>query len=235
MLQRRRHPSPRIQCPLSLPPRRTPRPTARTAPSSAGSGSVRPTRASWWRATRRSPSTRGRSASRGSRRARRCGIRTACGHRSCATSDGTLVPASWDEALDRIAAGIRATQESYGPHAVGVFGGGSLTNEKAYLLGKFARVALGTREHRLQRPLLHVVSAAAAAIKAFGVDRGLPFPLEDIADGRRHPPRRRATRPRRCRRSMQYFEAQQRGGRLADRGRSAAHRRRRSRRRCTCR
>ena len=38
----------------------------------------------------------------------------------------------------------------------GVFGSGALTNEKAYLLGKFARVALGTREHRLQRPVLHV-------------------------------------------------------------------------------
>ena len=61
------------------------------------------------------------------------------------TSDGTLAPATWDEALDRIVAGVRATQESYGPHAVGVFGGGSLTNEKTYLLGKFARVALGTR------------------------------------------------------------------------------------------
>ena len=60
-------------------------------------------------------------------------------------SDGRLAPASWDEALDRIAAGVRATQESHGPHAVGVFGGGSLTNEKTYLLGKFARVALGTR------------------------------------------------------------------------------------------
>ena len=43
-----------------------------------------------------------------------------------------------------------------GPAALGVFGSGALTNEKAYLLGKFARVALGTPQHRLQRPLLHV-------------------------------------------------------------------------------
>ena len=61
------------------------------------------------------------------------------------TSAGTLEPASWDAALDRIASGIRAVQETHGPHAVGVFGGGSLTNEKTYLLGKFARVALRTR------------------------------------------------------------------------------------------
>ena len=48
-------------------------------------------------------------------------------------------------------------QAVHGPHAVAVFGGGGLTNEKAYQLGKFARVALGTAEHRLQRPVLHVV------------------------------------------------------------------------------
>ena len=44
-----------------------------------------------------------------------------------------------------------------GRDAVGVFGGGGLTNEKAYALGKFARVALRSRSDRLQRPVLHVV------------------------------------------------------------------------------
>ena len=43
------------------------------------------------------------------------------------------------------------------------FGGGGLTNEKAYLLGKFARVVLRTRNDRLQRPLLHVVGGGRAA------------------------------------------------------------------------
>jgi assimilatory nitrate reductase catalytic subunit len=96
------------------------------------------------------------------------------------TNDGLLTPASWDDALDRIAAGFRATQESYGPHAVGVFGGGSLTNEKSYLLGKFARVALGTRNVDYNGRFC-MSSAAGAAIRALGVDRGLPFPVEDIA------------------------------------------------------
>ena len=94
--------------------------------------------------------------------------------------DGGLVPASWDDALDRIAVGIRATQESHGADAVGVFGGGSLTNEKAYLLGKFARVALGTRNIDYNGRFC-MSSAAGAGIKAFGIDRGLPFPVEDIA------------------------------------------------------
>lgn len=92
---------------------------------------------------------------------------------------GTLVPASWDEALDRIAAGLERTRAQYGPDALGVFGGGGLTNEKAYTLGKFARVVLGTSQIDYNGRFC-MSSAAAAGIKAFGLDRGLPFPLEDI-------------------------------------------------------
>jgi assimilatory nitrate reductase catalytic subunit len=94
-------------------------------------------------------------------------------------SGGELVPASWDEALDRIAAGLRRTRAQYGPDAVGVFGGGGLTNEKAYTLGKFARVVLGTSQIDYNGRFC-MSSAAAAGMKAFGLDRGLPFPLEDI-------------------------------------------------------
>ncbi|MER8221068.1 molybdopterin oxidoreductase family protein [Streptomyces sp. NPDC094143] len=92
---------------------------------------------------------------------------------------GALVPASWDEALDRIAGELRRTREAHGPDAVGVFGGGGLTNEKAYTLGKFARVVLGTSQIDYNGRFC-MSSAAAAGIKAFGLDRGLPFPLEDI-------------------------------------------------------
>jgi assimilatory nitrate reductase catalytic subunit len=93
---------------------------------------------------------------------------------------GTLEPAPWDVALDRISAGIRDVQDRHGLDAVGVFGGGSLTNEKVYLLGKFARVGLRTRNIDYNGRFC-MSSAAGAAIKAFGVDRGLPFPVEDIA------------------------------------------------------
>lgn len=125
---------------------------------------------------------------------------------------GALRDASWDEALDRVVAGIRAAQ-GRGPDGVGVFGGGGLTNEKAYMLGKFARVGLGTRYIDYNGRFC-MASAAAAGVRAFGMDRGLPFPLEDIpgADtilivgsnpAETMPP------------IMQYFEAQQaRGGRL---------------------
>ncbi|WP_330283548.1 molybdopterin oxidoreductase family protein [Streptomyces sp. NBC_00588] len=92
---------------------------------------------------------------------------------------GTLVPAGWDEALDRIAEGLRRTRTEHGPDGVGVFGGGGLTNEKAYALGKFARVVLGTSQIDYNGRFC-MSSAAAAGTKAFGLDRGLPFPLEDI-------------------------------------------------------
>ncbi|MGW1956514.1 molybdopterin oxidoreductase family protein [Streptomyces sp. NPDC001920] len=94
-------------------------------------------------------------------------------------SGGTLVPAGWDEALDRVAEGLRRTRAEHGPDACGVFGGGGLTNEKAYSLGKFARIVLGTSQIDYNGRFC-MSSAAAAGMKAFGLDRGLPFPLEDI-------------------------------------------------------
>jgi assimilatory nitrate reductase catalytic subunit len=87
---------------------------------------------------------------------------------------------SWDVALDRIAGELRAVASAYGRDAVGVFGGGGLTNEKAYLLGKFARVALRSSSIDYNGRFC-MSSAATAAQAAFGLDRGLPFPLADVA------------------------------------------------------
>lgn len=92
---------------------------------------------------------------------------------------GRLEEATWEEALRTIADGLGRTRAEHGPDAVGVFGGGGLTNEKAYTLGKFARVALGTSQIDYNGRFC-MSSAAAAHTRAFGLDRGLPFPLEDI-------------------------------------------------------
>ncbi|GAA1778592.1 molybdopterin oxidoreductase family protein [Nostocoides veronense] len=91
-----------------------------------------------------------------------------------------LVPVSWEVALDHIAARIRDIQAEYGCDAIAVFGGGGLTNEKAYQLGKFARLALGTSKIDYNGRFC-MSSAAAAANRAFGIDRGLPFPVTDLA------------------------------------------------------
>ncbi|MFE0704737.1 molybdopterin oxidoreductase family protein [Streptomyces sp. NPDC058872] len=92
---------------------------------------------------------------------------------------GALEPASWEEALAAVADGLRRTRADHGPDAVGVFGGGGLTNEKAYALGKFARLVLATSQIDYNGRFC-MSSAAAAHQRAFGLDRGLPFPLEDV-------------------------------------------------------
>lgn len=120
---------------------------------------------------------------------------------------------TWDEALDRTATEFRLAQSRYGADAAGVFGGGGLTNEAAYLLGKFARVALRTASIDYNGRFC-MSSAAAAGIRAFGVDRGLPFPLVDIA--RTDAVLLAGGNPAECMPPiMQYFDEQQRrGGRL---------------------
>ncbi len=66
-----------------------------------------------------------------------------------------------------IANAFRRIQSEYGNDAVGVFGSGALTNEKAYLLGKFARVALRT-PHIDYNGRYCMSSAAAAGNKRSG-------------------------------------------------------------------
>src|SRR4029079_1853508 len=91
---------------------------------------------------------------------------------------GQLARASWDEALDYIAQRWQEVQARHGKDAVAVYSGSSMTNEKCYLMGKFARVGLGTR-HVDYNGRLCMSSAAFAYSKAFGIDRS-PLPMPDI-------------------------------------------------------
>jgi assimilatory nitrate reductase catalytic subunit len=91
------------------------------------------------------------------------------------------VPVDWDTALAFVAERLRALRAEHGPDSVAVFGGGGLTNEKCYALGKFARVALGTSQIDYNGRFC-MSSAAAAGNRAFGVDRGMPFPVTDLAE-----------------------------------------------------
>jgi len=93
-------------------------------------------------------------------------------------TDSGFRPATWGEALDLTARRLREIQDRHGKDAVALYGGASLTTEKSYLLGKVARVALGTR-HIDYNGRLCMVSAGAAYKLAFGVDRS-PNPWSDI-------------------------------------------------------
>ncbi|MDB5328581.1 MAG: Assimilatory nitrate reductase large subunit [Phycisphaerales bacterium] len=88
---------------------------------------------------------------------------------------------TWDAALDEIAERIEFIQRHNGRDAIGVFGSGALTNEKAYTLGKFARVALRTANIDYNGRYC-MASAAAGQNASFGLDRGMPFPVADIAE-----------------------------------------------------
>jgi predicted molibdopterin-dependent oxidoreductase YjgC len=57
---------------------------------------------------------------------------------------GGLRAASWDEALDRAAAGFRRVRDQHGPGACGMFSCSKATNEVNYLAQKFARAVLGS-------------------------------------------------------------------------------------------
>ncbi|HET9957341.1 MAG TPA: molybdopterin oxidoreductase family protein [Polyangiaceae bacterium] len=96
------------------------------------------------------------------------------------TREGKWASTSWDAALDFIAERVERIRERHGAAAVGAFGSGALTNEKAYLLGKFVRLVLRSPNIDYNGRYC-MASAAAGQNRAFGVDRGLPFPVSDIA------------------------------------------------------
>jgi len=94
-----------------------------------------------------------------------------------------FVRVGWEEALDHTVAEIKRIQQQYGKDAFAMLSGVSLTNEKSYLAGKFARVALQTKNLDYNGRLC-MVSAGAGNKKAFGIDRAANYwddiPLADV-------------------------------------------------------
>jgi assimilatory nitrate reductase catalytic subunit len=88
-------------------------------------------------------------------------------------------PITYDEALSIAAQRISEIRDKYGPDAVAFYGGASMITEKAYLLGKFARVAVGTK-HIDYNGRLCMVSAGTAYRLTFGIDRATN-PWTDLA------------------------------------------------------
>jgi assimilatory nitrate reductase catalytic subunit len=94
------------------------------------------------------------------------------------STGGGFRPIPYDRAINRVASEIQRIQSTYGADSFGVLSGASLTIEKAYLMGKFARVALKT-PYIDYNGRLCMVSAAAGNKKAFGIDRAAN-PWSDI-------------------------------------------------------
>jgi assimilatory nitrate reductase catalytic subunit len=91
-------------------------------------------------------------------------------------SDAGFAPVSYDTALDFTARRLEEIRSKHGPDAIAVYGGASMITEKAYVLGKFARLAIGTK-HIDYNGRLCMVSAGTAYRLTFGIDRATnPWP-----------------------------------------------------------
>ncbi|MDK2972784.1 MAG: assimilatory nitrate reductase catalytic subunit [Candidatus Sumerlaeota bacterium] len=78
--------------------------------------------------------------------------------------------ATWDEALSLVVSRIKDIQARKGNNAFAMMSGVSLSNEKSYLVGKFARLALRTANLDYNGRFC-MVSAGGGNKKAFGIDR----------------------------------------------------------------
>lgn len=96
---------------------------------------------------------------------------------------GGFRPTGWDPALDRVVSEIQRIQSTYGNDSFAVLSGVSITNEKSYLMGKFARLGLQTANLDYNGRLC-MVSAGVANKKALGIDRASnpwsDIPLADV-------------------------------------------------------
>ena len=84
----------------------------------------------------------------------------------------------YESAIRRTCGEIQRIQREHGDDAFAMLSGASLTTEKTYLMGKFARLALHTANIDYNGRLC-MVSAAAGNKKAFGIDRAAN-PWSDI-------------------------------------------------------
>ena len=58
--------------------------------------------------------------------------------------DGRLRPATWDEALDRAAAGFARARQQDATKSFGMFSCSKATNEMNYMAQKFSRAVMGS-------------------------------------------------------------------------------------------
>lgn len=93
-------------------------------------------------------------------------------------ADGGFRNVGYEQAIQQVAQAIERIQREHGADAFSVLTGASLTTEKTYLMGKFARVCLKTANIDYNGRLC-MVSAAAGNKKAFGIDRAAN-PWSDI-------------------------------------------------------
>ncbi|MDS0295675.1 molybdopterin oxidoreductase family protein [Halogeometricum luteum] len=93
--------------------------------------------------------------------------------------DGELVPASWEEALDRVERELGGLVDAHGPDSLAFLGAPRCTNEENYLFAKLART-LGTNNVDNRARICHR-SAVTATTRRFGCG-AMTNTLEDLSE-----------------------------------------------------
>ncbi|MEN8260486.1 MAG: formate dehydrogenase subunit alpha, partial [Pseudomonadota bacterium] len=94
--------------------------------------------------------------------------------------DKVFREASWEEALDFAAGGLRHIRDTKGPHALAGFGSAKGSNEEAYLLQKLVRIGFGTNNVDHCTRLCHA-SSVTALLECIG-SGAVSNPVADVKD-----------------------------------------------------
>jgi formate dehydrogenase major subunit len=89
-------------------------------------------------------------------------------------------PASWEEALDFAAGGLRKIRDTQGPQALAGFGSAKGSNEEAYLFQKLVRTGFGSNNVDHCTRLCHA-SSVAALLECIG-SGAVSNPVADVKD-----------------------------------------------------
>jgi NADH-quinone oxidoreductase subunit G len=92
--------------------------------------------------------------------------------------DGSLQPASWEDALEEVARRLKQVHEKHGAASIGLIGSNHTTNEEDYLLNRFARGTLGTNNIDHHRTADYAGLAAVLGPKA----KETQATIEDISN-----------------------------------------------------
>jgi assimilatory nitrate reductase catalytic subunit len=113
---------------------------------------------------REHPANRGKLCSKGTHLGETVGLEGRLLHPTIGES-----PASWDEALDNVAARLKACIQEYGPDSIGFYVSGQLLTEDYYVANKLVKGFIGTGNIDTNSRLC-MASAVAAHNRAFGED-----------------------------------------------------------------
>jgi assimilatory nitrate reductase catalytic subunit len=115
------------------------------------------------------PANFGRLCSKGSALGDTLGLGDRLLHPMVRQSDGALARASWDDALDQVAGGLRRVIERHGPDSVAFYLSGQLLTEDYYVANKLMKGFIGGSNVDTNSRLC-MASSVAGHRRAFGAD-----------------------------------------------------------------